>query len=239
MKWITRLCLCLVFGLCVHPGWASDACSNRAIVAFADVDVSDGSSFRIESYFQSARSAAIKHFQEDTQVIAVEGPLAWISRGDQSQVGGDPLAGFALGHQFHAMLLYFDEIATDITDVTDISFNGKVSEGMGGSFLYGGKIYMVKAAGNQHPDGMVMLLPEQASMEISFSEWTTQEETPLPLRVLINDGKLMFDYRYTRIDLTERPPNWFPDTITAPDIDEVQSYRLQQSLLAARCEGNA
>jgi ketosteroid isomerase-like protein len=229
----------LVSCLFIHHGWASDACSNRAILTVADVQVSDGSSFRTESFFQSAEASAIRHIREDNQIVAVEGPVAWMSRGNKTQVGGDQLRSFALGHQVHAMLLHFEEVASGIADRTEISFDGGIYPGSGGDLKYGGKIFLVQDVNSPYPLGFVIELPGQTPMEISFSEWRTQDGTPLPFLVRIDDGTRVFEYAYTRVDLDKKPLNWFLDSIEAPAIDELQIYRLHRRLLAAHCAGNA
>ena len=56
---------------------ASDACSGRAVIAAADVVVSDGSRFRAEALFQSRVAAAVRHERDTEQLIVVEGPTSW------------------------------------------------------------------------------------------------------------------------------------------------------------------
>jgi len=53
MKPTFLLSIILVFGLVLHSGWASDACIDQAITTTASMQVSDGSNFDTESFFQS------------------------------------------------------------------------------------------------------------------------------------------------------------------------------------------
>ena len=76
----------------------------------AAVSVSDGTSFETRSFFHSREAAAIQHISDDEQIVAVEGPLGWARRGSTEKAGSDFYPQFALGHQYHALLLYFDDI---------------------------------------------------------------------------------------------------------------------------------
>ena len=232
----------MVFLFCclfLQQGWASDACSNRAIFTTADVRVSDGTSFATESFFHSAEASAIRHIREDNQIVAVEGPVAWVSRDGKAQVGSDQFKSFALGHQFHAMLLHFEDLASGIANKSDISFDGGIHTGKGGDFKYGGRIFLVQGSGKSRPLGFVFELPDLPPMEISLGEWRDQNGTDLPFHVRIDDGSRVFDYAFTRVDLAPRSATWFHDIVEAPDLDQLQVYRLHRRLLSAHCEGNA
>lgn len=229
----------LVSFVALQPAWASDACSTRAIFTEADVQVSDGSHFGTETWFHSAEASAIRHIQEENQIVAVEGPVAWISRGEKSRPGDDQLASFALGHQFHAMLLHFDDIVSNVADQTAINFDGGLYPGKSGDFKYGGEIFLIQDTKAANPLGLVFKLPDQPHMEIKFSKWQSQEGISLPFHIRIDDGSRVFDYEYTRVDLAEKPYNWFADSIDAPDIDELGIYRLHRRLLAAHCAADA
>lgn len=239
MKRTIAAAAALLFGLFLQPVLASDACSTRAIVTAADVQVSDGSSFRTESFFQAADTTAIRHIDEDIQTIAVEGPVAWIARGNKAQSGGDQLRMFALGHQFHAMLLHFDEMATGIVEVSDITFDGGRYPGRGGKFIYGGEIYLVHETGAEYPLGFVLDLPDQPAMQISLSEWKVQDQVALPFHVRIDDSSRVFDYAYREVGITQESPTWFYKSVDALAVDELKIYRLHRRLLAAHCTRDA
>ena len=69
--------------------WSSDACSTQAITAAADVTVSDGSSFQIETSFQSRDVSAIRHIRDPQQWIVVAGPHSWTQLGDTASIATD------------------------------------------------------------------------------------------------------------------------------------------------------
>jgi ketosteroid isomerase-like protein len=229
----------LVFLLAASALPASDACQTRAIHTTANVAVSDGSAFRTESLFRAADQAVIRHLGEEEQTVAVEGPLAWIGRGDRAQLGDDGHKRFALGHQYHALLLHFDELVEEIEPPSELDFGGATHPARGGSFPYGGRVYEVTGVDASRPLGYRMELPQTPPIEVRLDDWRTGDGVTLPHRVVIDDGTLRFDYRYEQIDLGQRPPGWFSDAVPAPGLDRLQIYRLHREILAAHCAGDA
>ena len=233
-----RLAASLLCLLTVSPAWSSDACSTRAIVTQADVAASDGTAFKTESFFQSANAAAIRHIRDDeVQTIAVEGPASWATIGERVMLGGDFQKVFALGHQYHAFLLYFDEIVTNIGGDGDFRFKGASYEARHGDYPYGGSVTLVEGA--QHPVGLVFEFPEVPPIVVSLDDWREVGDLELPFLVSIDDGERVFDYRYSRVDVADKSPLWFFETVESPGIDEVDVYRLHRKLLAAHCLGNS
>jgi ketosteroid isomerase-like protein len=233
--------LVFIFLIAGHAGvtWGSDACSGRAILTVADVAVSDGSSFKTESYFHSKDAAAIRHIRDDEQIVAVEGPLSWISSGDKSQLGSGFFKVFALGHQYHAFLLHFDEIVANSRVTERLDFRGNVHRALSGDYPYGGTVHLVEGAAQERPLGLLFEFPGSAAIAVSFSDWRNAGDAELPFRAEIDDGERVFDYRYSSIDTVPRLPLWFFETVTAPPLDQVQVYRLHRKLLAAHCLGDA
>ena len=150
---------------------ASDACSPRSITTSARVEVSDGTTFRTESFFQSADTSAIRHIDNETRVVAVEGPVAWAARAGKAQLGGDRLKNFALGHQYHALLLHFEEVAGAIEPREDLSFGGEVRAGMTGALPFGGSLALLHDGSDDHPAGFLFELPDTLLIEVRFSDW--------------------------------------------------------------------
>ena len=219
---------------------ASDACSTRAISARADVSVSDGTSFRIESHFRSRDVAAIRHIREDAQIAVVEGPFGWLGRNEKFRLGGGFEKTFALGHQFHAFLLHFDDLVDDARDSDSITLLGKQYPARSGDYPYGGRVHLVSANNEaSRPLGMVFAFPEMDPIEVELSDWRMHGGIELPFRIAIHDRGLIFDYRYSAVELAPQSPLWFFDEIEAPDLDPVRVHRLHRKLLAAHCLGDA
>ena len=234
-----RVITCVL--LAAQPGTAfsSDACSTRGIVAAADVSVSDGSSFRIESYYQSKTAAAIRHIDDTDRVIAVEGPLGWARQDGKSVAGSEFHKLFALGHQFHAFLLDIEGVASNVRQRSDVLFRGKPYRSTSGDYPYGGSVHLVHGADDAHPVGLLFEFPEDLVISVSFDDWRDVGGVALPYHLQIDDGDRIFDYDYAEIDVSPKSPLWFFEAVTAPDVDTVLIYRLHRQLLAAHCLGDA
>lgn len=230
---------CLLLALQPQPVWSSDACSDTAIIAAADVSVSDGTSFEIESFFHSSDGAAIRHIREPNQLVVVEGPLSWARVGDKEELGGDFHKSFALGHQNHALMLRFDEIASNARRTTELNFRGNQHGALSGDYPYGGVIHLVDGETRDRPTGLLFEFPESAPISITFGDWRESGGRDLPYLAQIDDGERVFDYRYSSIDLRPKSPLWFFEQVAAPAIDDVRVYRLHRKLLAAHCLGDA
>lgn len=233
--------LILAAGLLVAPGEAarpSDACSERAIVTTADVRVSDGSRFRTESYFHGKDAAAIRHLDERDHTIAVEGPFSWTRVDGRSAAGTNLHMQFALGHQYHALLLHFEEIVGKIRRTPEIRFGDVTRAASTGEYPYGGTVHLVDGDDGERPAGLVFEF-EDVTVSVAFHDWRPVGGRLLPFHASIDDGSLVFDYHYTNVDTSPRSPLWFFDAVPAPDIDTVRIHRLHRRLLAAHCFGDA
>jgi ketosteroid isomerase-like protein len=223
---------------CITDARASDACATTAIIAAADVSVSDGTSFRVESLFHTHDHSSIRHIRDDgDQVIAVEGPLAWYRVGDEERPGADFHQVFALGHQYHAFLLHFAEIVGGVVEQSEIEFQDETRPAWSGNYPFGGKVHLVERS--KKPEGLVFDFGETGYIEVALSDWRTVGETRVPFNASVDDGQRVFEYRYTDVTIEERSPTWFYDELPAPGIDEVQVHRLHRMLLAAHCLGDA
>lgn len=234
----SRLLVFFVLATHVQNAWSSDACSSQAIHTLADVSVSDGSSFSTESFFHSKDAAAIRHILDEERIIAVEGPTSWVQRSDSTEPGTEFHKDFALGHQFHAYLLYFDEIVSNIRATSDIQFRGGTYQATSGDKPGSGIAHLIAGDDPGRPVGL-LFDNEDISIAFSFFDWRELDGESIPFHVQIDDGERIFDYRYSSIDLEPKSPLWFFESLPAPDIDEVQVYRLHRKLLAAHCLGDA
>ena len=222
-----------------NVAWSSDACSTRAITAAVDVKVSDGSSFKVETYFHSRDMAAIRHIREPQQIIVVEGPQSWTQVGDQSDPGTEFHKLFALGHQFHAFVLHFEDVASDVRQTDGILFNNETREALSGDYPYGGVVHLIQGDDKNRPAGLLFEFSEDTVISVKFADWRDTGEVSLPYHLQVDDGERIFDYHYSEISVAPRSPLWFFDTVRAPPIDNVQVHRLHRMLLAAHCLGDA
>jgi len=239
MRNTTQILFFLLIVTHAQAVWSSDACSARAIIAAADVEVSDGSTFRIESFFHSRDASAIRHIREDEQLIVVEGPQSWVQLDNKPELGSDFHKVFALGHQFHAFLLHFDETVTDIRHSDEVLFGNEMRQATSGDYPFGGVVHLIEGDSDARPAGLLFEFPDTDAISVSFGDWRDIDGADLPYQVLIDDGERVFDYRYSEIDITSRSPLWFFDAVKTPGIDQVDIYRLHRKLLAAHCLGDA
>ena len=233
----TRLLLicCAVFAPAAN---ASDACSGRAVIAAADVVVSDGSRFQTEALFHSRVAAAVRHKRDTEQLIVVEGPTSWFRTEGDTGVGDDFHKVFALGHQYHAFLLYFEELADAIRE-TSIEFDGALRRARTGDYPYGGVVHLVDGDEADKPAGLRFEFEGHGPVDTLFSDWREHGDRLLPFLAVIVDGERQFDYRYRDITIDERSPLWFMEATGKPVFDTVGIYRLHRTLLAAHCLGDA
>lgn len=236
---ISPIFICVLLAMYPNIAWPSDACSKRAVTAAADVIVSDGSSFKIESYFHSKDAAAIRHIRNPERMIVVEGPQSWVRQGDRSDPGTDFHKLFALGHQFHAFVLHLEELVTNVQRRDDILFDNETHRAVSGDYPYGGVVHLIQGDEETRPVGLLFEFPEDTVISVKFADWRDIDNVTLPFHLRIDDGERIFVYRYSDIDVTPRSPLWFFDTVSAPPIDNVQVYRLHRKLLAAHCLGDA
>ena len=236
-----RCCLALILalGLQLPPALASDACSSLAITSTADVTVSDGSGFRTESYYRSKDGAAIRHLDDRDRMVAVEGPVGWASDGEKAAAGSDFYKLFALGHQYHALLLEFDNIAANVREDTQVEFSGDMRAATSGDYPYGGTVHLVRGEDASRPAGLRFDFPDDKVINASFLDWRETDDRVVPHHVRVDDGERTFDYRYTSIDISRASPLWFFEAVPAPPIDELQIHRLHRKMLAAHCIGDA
>lgn len=239
MQIVIRSALILFFTLHAGVATASDACASRAIVTSADVTVSDGSAFKTQSFFHSRDAAAIRHIRDSDQIVAVEGPLSWVRVDSKSQLGTGFHQLFALGHQYHAFLLHFDELSDNRRETKLLTFGEDVHPARSGDYPYGGTVHLVEGSESPRPVGLLFEFPEATTIQVTFSDWQAVGDTELPFRAEIDDGERIFVYRYTSIELSPGSPLWFHETVSAPALDELQVYRLHRNLLAAHCLGDA
>lgn len=215
---------------------ASQGCSSRAIRTAADVTVSDGSSYQTESYFHDIDMAAIRFVDENEQVIAVEGPWSWMSQNGDAQLGSDFHKLFVLGHQYHALLRYFDDLSLNSRKTQRLEFNGGTHRGITRNYPYGGTIHLIDGNDPARPSGLLFEFPDTPRIESRFSDWRDSHGVTVPYQIEVDDGNLVFIYRYTDIDLTPQSPEWFFDTVKAPELGEIEVYREQRKQATSNCE---
>lgn len=223
----------------IAAGYADDACATRLIETAADVSVSNGRRYATRSVYRSKHEAAIDFIDGGTTTLAVEGPFGWTRNDSGATPGGEQEKGFALGHQFHALLLHFDDIIDDAHPADAIAFRGGLADGRSGLSPYGGTAHLILGPEPERPLGMKFEPPGHGPVEIVFSDWRRRGGRDLPWLVTIHDGDDVYTYKYSSISVHERSPLRFYEEAGDTGLDAVDIYRLHRRILAAHCLGDA
>ena len=200
--------------------------------------VSDGSEFAIRSQYHSAGGSLITHIGDTESTIAVEGPFSWRLAASEETAGNDFHKNFALGHQFHALLLYFNDIVVNPQPVADIPFRGTSYTGQKGDNPYGGTVYLLSGTDESRPPGLLFEVPGSLRIEVTFGDWRQEQALELPFMVTIDDGERVFTYLYSDIRIGSANLIEYYASMPRSGLDQIEIYRLHRKLLAAHCLGD-
>lgn len=228
----------LATGLFSFPAITDDACNAGVIHSLADVTVSDGLTYQVESFYKSRHRAAARFIQENESLHVVEGPNVWVRASEGSQLAGEFQRDFALGHQFHAFFLRFEDLVNDVEQVDAVAFGGRTYPARKGIRDTGGAVYLIDGSSDEKPLGLRYDVGD-LKIEIAAGGWRAVDGVEIPYALSIDDGERVFEYRYQWVDLDEKPLKWFYDHVQSPDIDAVDIERLHRKLLIAHCMGDA
>src|SRR5262249_23108343 len=152
------------------------ASTSGGVLTSANVSVSNGRTYVLETYYADAEHAAVRQTRPtgevETSVIA----------GEQTTPadGGLMLRTIVLGHQVHALLLHFDTIPANVRD-GEAEFGGARRATRDGDWPYGGVVQLVQAANGGHPEGFVFHPAGAPEIRIAFSDWRGE----LPFHMVI------------------------------------------------------
>ncbi|MEM8816446.1 MAG: hypothetical protein AAGE85_11500 [Pseudomonadota bacterium] len=226
--------LAVLFSPPINASVANE-CLATAIATRAEVQVSDGSDFVTETLFHSAREAAIRHELNPPQIAAVTDDIGWAESGSGFEPGTNFHKLFALGHQYHALLLYFDDVMSNVRAVDSVRFRQQSRAAFVGDYPFGGTAYLVLENGGEKALGLRFDFPDIPTIEVMFDDWREVDGRSLPFLARIDDGNLVFDYRYTSIEISEQPPTWFLDTLPIPEVAALDAYRSERRRTGAAC----
>lgn len=220
---------------------ANNACAVPVISTSANVETSYDSQYQVRTVFRSKEDATAEFINPEIQTLVTEGPFVWVRGGN----GGERAAGererrFVLGHQYHAILLHFDSIMSDVVERAEVPFGDSVRSGRTGKYPTGGEVSLVNGDTKDRPAGLIMNLPDETPITVRFDDWRSEEnETALPYMIIIEHQENTFTYDYTNIEIAEGDIIDFHEQYPAPAFDDVQLYRLHRDMLAAHCRGDA
>lgn len=236
-----RTLLFLMFAGAPFAASANNACVAPMITTHANVETSYDAQYQVHTLFRSKEDAVAEFIDDGAQTLVTEGPFVWIRGGDGAeQAAGDRERRFVLGHQYHAILLHFDSIMSDIETKTGIAFGDSVRSGRAGRYPTGGEVVLIDGANDDRPEGLIMNLPDETPIAVRFDDWRVeQNEIALPYRIVIEHQENTFTYEYTEVEITDGDIIDFHEQYAAPAFDDLQIYRLHRAMLAAHCRGDA
>lgn len=215
-----------------------DACSTSAINTLAHVTTSYNTAYDVETFFRSPTQAAATFSSRGGSLHVVEGSLTWVQTSDApAELGTDFNRDFAIGHHFHAFLLRFDDLVSNIEDTT-ITFGGTPKQARKGELSTGGIVYWVAGQSVPTPAGLRFQFGD-ATVDVTADDWRDQNNVSVPYRLTIDDGRNQFFYDFETVDLSSRDLDWFHSEISAPEIDDIQLLRLHRDILTAHCQNDA
>jgi len=219
---------------------ANNACPTPAIATTAAVTTSYGAEYEVRTSYRAANDAVTQFIRDTPTTIAVEGPLVWTRSDAGETIAGDAERRFAIGHQYHALLLHFDDIMENVRPETEIPFGEKTRHGRTGDYPSGGEVSLIDGDAPNKPAGLLMMLPDESPIAITFEDWrvATSAGVALPHRILINHEDNIFTYIYSSIESEEMDVIDMHARYEAPAIDAVQIHRLHRTLLAAHCRAD-
>ncbi|MEO1242442.1 MAG: nuclear transport factor 2 family protein [Pseudomonadota bacterium] len=220
--------------------FANNACLSPSVTTAADVTTLYGAEYEVRTTYRSVNETAAQFIRETPTTIAAEGPLVWTRGETDESIAGDRERRFAIGHQYHAMLLYFDDMMENVERDTKIPFGEEVRSGRTGLYPAGGEVSLIDGEAPDRPAGLIMKLPDESPITIKLADWRAASSGyRLPYRIVINHEDNIFTYAYSMIDIDEMDAIDFQDRYGAPDLDDVHIHRLHRALLAAHCRGDA
>lgn len=116
------------------------------------------------------------------------------------------LRTIVLGHQFHALLLNFDAVHTNVRD-GEITYLNQLRTTRDGDWPYVGVSHLVRSAAGD-PEAFVFNYEGAPEIHVAFSDWRDADGERLPFHIVINDGSNAFDYSFTVIDTQAAAPDW-------------------------------
>lgn len=181
------------------------AAESGPIATYADVRVDDGREYVIETYYAGVNDAVVRQTRPNgeinTTAIAAEDAAS-----DAAEAALEMQNTIVLGHQFHAVLLHFDNIVISAHD-GETTFAGETRRMREGYWPYGeGTARIVYAASGDRAEALVFNFAGVPEITVGLEAWRED----LPYRLIINDGANTFAYTFTAIERNAARPDWAP-----------------------------
>ncbi len=191
----------LVRTLCALAVAALSACASTSggVLTSANVSVSNGRTYTIETYYTAPDRAAVRQTRPNGEVNTS------VVAGDAQspEDGGAMLRTIVLGHQFHAVLTRFDTVLSNVRS-GEVEYAGEQRATREGDWPYGGTVRLVQPADSDHPEAFLFNMTGAPEIRVTFSDWRRD----LPFHMVIDDGSNSYDYTFTAVTLDAPAPDW-------------------------------
>lgn len=193
----------------------------------ADVSVSDGLTYTVQSVFHDRQRAVFRRIYADRTITqGVDGRYVWTYDGQAEREAPAFVEEFVLGHQIHAQLLFFDQLHATLGSPLVAQFAGQKCMMMASE--NGASTWRFYYMQNGRPLGMELARQNAAPILFSFEDWRRVDSLSLPFSVGIDDGTRKFAYRYANIDLNVGSIAGFraPDSVLSEEQKLIRLHRV-------------
>ncbi len=208
-----------------------------SVYARANVSVSDGSGFKVESVWLDQERYIFHRETENSRItMGREGHGFWSYDGkNQTDIPAD-FRDFILCHQFHAQLLNFDkfdlasELETTLYAACDC-FASKTND-------IDGTALTLKYAKTGAPLELIAEYEQHGTVITRYGKWKTVNGVTLPYQIIITHGELMFTYDFVEV-LFNQPRRF--QQLSPPMqhlTDAQQLIRLHREMIDAHIESD-
>lgn len=199
------------------------------ILTKADVEVSDGTTYSVTTFFQGQQRVIFHREYPDRSVTqGIDGKYYWEFDGNIEKEGNNFTKNLVKGHQFIGMILLFEQFNNSLSKPEKSVFNGKncmVVTGEQGDWRY--KMYHLE---NHLPLGMELLIQGGPTITFLFSDWKLTHGINLPQKISIDDQSREFTYSFSSIEFDRGYMNDFR-TPTEFQNDEQQLIKLHRMIM--------
>jgi hypothetical protein len=216
-------------------GAAEKRNSIETVRAEAHVTVSDGLEYDVVTVYHDQQRAIFHLLYPDRRVtLGVEGKYYWSFNGEREEEVPPFYESVVLGHQFHAQLLFFDQLNGPLDAAEKLQCGETQCLSLTGPL--GHALHVDETTGR--PVGLVRVREDGPKIEIGLARWRDIEGVSLPFLITIDDGERLFEYEFHSVTFNEGRL----DDLRAPMsvlTDEQKLLRLHRIAMDAHLFGDA
>ncbi|REJ77252.1 MAG: hypothetical protein DWQ47_12720 [Acidobacteria bacterium] len=171
--------------------------SITSIRSTANVTVSDGKEYLAESFYVDPQRSIFRiKYPDRTLTQGVEGKYFWSFDGKEEKEGTPQTETIVLGHQFHAQILFFDQIHRgSIVTEEQSPLSISVADDRAAKWS------MVHDSGVLRT--MIIEIEGGPTVVNRFSDFRRIDGVLLPHAISIDDGERTFTYKFTSIEFNK------------------------------------